>query len=242
MTIEEQILELAPWHLAVDVKGTSTSIGAQDGIALVDGRGDFRDLIERVYPAGLEGRSFLDCACNCGGYSIWARELGADRVLGFDVREHWIAQARFLSEARGEKIDFQLLNLYDLDAEPFDVTLFKGILYHLEDPMRGLRVAADHTKDLLIVNTATRNGYPDGALVADTEPTAALMAGVDPVIWFPTGPETLKRMLAACGFRETRLRYWWKEVNQQPAHLGRLEILAARDPKTFRAYDPFENP
>ena len=31
-----------------------------------------------LYPDGFQGRSIMDCACNCGGYLFWAKEIGAD--------------------------------------------------------------------------------------------------------------------------------------------------------------------
>jgi tRNA (mo5U34)-methyltransferase len=45
-------------------------------------------MMNLIYPGGLEGRRFLDCACNCVAYSFWAKELGASETFGFDVREH----------------------------------------------------------------------------------------------------------------------------------------------------------
>jgi tRNA (mo5U34)-methyltransferase len=239
--LKQQIIDLAPWHLDVQVGGLSTTIAPQeDGLPIIDGRSMFVDVMERVYPDGLEGRSFLDCACNCGGFSLWAKEMGAGRTFGFDVREHWIRQARFLAEARGDDASFEVVDLFDLpklNLEPFDITLFKGILYHLEDPMRGLRIAADATKELLIVNTATRNDYPDGALVALDENVAHLMSGIVELAWLPTGPGVLKRMLGAVGFPETRVNFYWEKAPPQRAELGRLELLAARTPETFRAFD-----
>jgi tRNA (mo5U34)-methyltransferase len=190
----------------------------------------FHGILSSVYPNGLEGRSFLDCACNCGGYSFWAKELGAGDCFGFDVREHWIKQANFLLEQRQEKnVSFRQLDLYDLDTEPFDVTLFKGILYHLPDPVTGLKIAAERTKELLIVNTAIHNGRDDGALVLVEEPTEVVMSGVHGLAWLPTGPEVLKGMLRWMGFKDFRVTYWEKAVPPQPPWMGRLEILASRN-------------
>ena len=45
-----------------------------------------------------------------------------------------------------EDIDFEVPRLYDLperELEPFDITLFNGIFYHLPEPVGGLRIAAD---------------------------------------------------------------------------------------------------
>jgi tRNA (mo5U34)-methyltransferase len=241
--LREEIVRLGPWHLDVEVTpDLSTRAWVEAGVptdeslgpvVFLDKREEFQAQLREVYPRGLEGRRFLDCACNCGGYVFWAREIGAGECFGFDVREHWIRQARFLLEHRRspkEGIRFELADLYDLPGmglRPFDVTLFKGILYHLPEPVRGLQIAADLTAELMILNTATMSGWPDGALTMDRESTEQLMSGVHGLSWHPTGPEVVTAMLRWAGFSETRLLWWRPEVRRGR---GRLEILAAKKP------------
>ena len=43
-------------------------------------------------------------ACNCGGYSLVASDLGA-HSFGFDVRDRWIRQAQFLKRHFGKSDD-----------------------------------------------------------------------------------------------------------------------------------------
>jgi 2-polyprenyl-3-methyl-5-hydroxy-6-metoxy-1,4-benzoquinol methylase len=192
-------------------------------------------MIKRIYPDGLEGRSFLDCACNCGGYSFWMKEIGAGSCLGFDVRDHWINQARFLLEHRewpSDGMRFELLDLYDLpkqELEPFDVTLFKGIFYHLPDPIAGLRLAADLTREVLIVDTEVRTDLDDGMLVLENETTAPLMSGVYGLNWIPTGPRVMERILNWMGFPETRLTNWVANARGKVGG-GRLQMIGARSP------------
>jgi hypothetical protein len=241
--LRDEIIRLGPWHLDVEVApGLSTRVWLESDepypesfgpVKFNDGaRSHFHEQLRELYPNGLEGRSFLDCACNCGGYSFWARELGAGECFGFDAREHWIRQARFLLEHRdGPKDDmrFEVADLYDLPdmgLRPFDVTLFKGILYHLPDPVTGLKIAADLTNELMILNTGTMAGWPDGALVIDRESTEQVMSGVHGLNWYPTGPDVVARMLRWVGFPETRL-LWWRP--QTRPGRGRLEMLASKE-------------
>jgi SAM-dependent methyltransferase len=188
-------------------------------VSFWDFRPGFRDVIHSVYPDPA-GRSFLDCACNCGGYLYWMKEMGAGRCFGFDVREHWIRQAKFLAEHRPEEVEAVVCDLYDvpkLGLEPFDIVQFKGLFYHLPDPVSGLRIAADLTKELLILNTATLPGE-EGSLVLADEGTE-LMSGVYELCWYPTGPAVLDRILGWAGFVETKV-VWEME--------GRLEMLASK--------------
>jgi SAM-dependent methyltransferase len=239
--LREEIIRLGPWHFDVEVaEGLTTraSLEAPPGtypeqigkIPLQDNRDQWRMRMKKLYPDGLEGRSFLDCACNGGAYLFWSRELGAGRCFGFDVREHWIRQARFLKEHRQDTddIDFEVMNLYDLPArglEPFDITGFAGIFYHLPDPVTGLKIAADLTKELLLFDTATRAGLPDGALAVLREDTEKVMLGADSLAWRPTGPETVEQILRWAGFVDVHVIRWVKEI--QPGW-GRLAMAASK--------------
>jgi tRNA (mo5U34)-methyltransferase len=212
-------------------------------VSFISAREHFAALMRRVYPDGLQERTMLDAACNCGGYLFWARELGAGTCFGFDAREHWIEQARFLARSRGETsdgVDFAVCDLYDLprlNVDAFDIALFKGIFYHLPEPVGGLRIVAERTHELLILNTATRVGLPDGMLVAGEESTQGLMSGVYGLNWYPTGPDVLRRTLSWLGFPATRMTMCVGETPHQAPGLGRVELLAARDEKIFRHYD-----
>jgi SAM-dependent methyltransferase len=211
-----------------------------------DPRQGLHTLLREIYPEGLAGRSVLDCACNCGAYLFWAKELGAGECFGFDVREHWINQARFLAENRTRPSDgicFEVCDLYDLPKRklpPFDITLFQGIFYHLPDPITGLKIAADLTKELIVINTATRNNLPDGMLAIDNEGREELNSGVYGLNWFPTGPSILTRILDWMGFTEIRCTDWKTEVPHQPSTLGRLQILASRTKGLLEKLDSYQ--
>lgn len=260
--LRDEIIRLGPWGYDVEVAdGVRTTAwldapaddhlrstgpipmvarraAGRDPLAEELGEERFKSLLGGVYPDGLAGRRVLDCACNCGVYLLWAKELGAGESLGFDVREHWVEQARFLSEHRGlrDGVQFEVRDLYDLPSrslEPFDVTLFKGILYHLPDPVTGLRIAADRTRELLVLNTAVVDGQPN-ALVANPESAEDFMSGVHGLAWLPTGPEVLRTMLAWCGFPHTRMTL---DRAASPGLRRRIEILAARDEEVLARYD-----
>jgi hypothetical protein len=93
-------MEVAPGVRTVDGNNGADAHGSVPLINPVE----LRPLLERLYPSGLAGKRFLDCACNAGGYSFVANELGAT-CFGFDVRAHWIEQARFLAQHFGKEDD-----------------------------------------------------------------------------------------------------------------------------------------
>ena len=250
--LRRQIVALAPWHIDVEVTPELSTSAFLDGIesgdqpgspdvpgsvSFVRPRRGWEAMLSRIYPAGLEGRRFLDCACNCGAYSFWAREMGASECFGFDVREHWIEQARFLLANRTtgptDGLRFEVRDLYelgDLGLEPAEVTMFQGIFYHLPDPIAGLKIAADLTSELLILDTAMRVGAPDGMLAVAEESREKVMSGVHGLAWFPTGPEVLKRIVRWLGFPEMRIYHWRVNRRGGPRDRGRIGIVASRKP------------
>ncbi len=122
------------------------------------------NLVKHAFPAllracggTLNGKRVLDVACNCGGFSLEARKLGADYVLGIDIVDRYIEQARFVKRALGvRRVDFETMSLEALDPSTtgsFDVTLCLGLLYHLQDPVRALKQIAAVTRGILLVDT-----------------------------------------------------------------------------------------
>jgi tRNA (mo5U34)-methyltransferase len=239
--LKDEIRRLGPWHHEIEVvPGVSTALARDEtypdeygkvSLLGVGWRESFRSNILSVYPEGLGGRSVLDCGCNCGECLFWAKEMGAGKCYGFDAHEHWIAQGRFLAEHSqlpSDGLTLEVRDLYEVPAlglDAFDIVLFHGLLYHLPDPVTGLKIAGDLAKELIVVNTATAAGLPDGLLRVGQESRTGLLSGIHGLNWFPSGPEVVARILAWIGFVEWKLLWWRKE---DEGGLGRLEILASK--------------
>jgi len=241
--LTELIRAMAPWHHDVEVN-PELSTGKvfspsgklppreNDQVSLRSPRRSFERQSRMLFPDGLDGKRFLDCACNAGAFCFYARELGADFAFGFDVRSHWIEQATFVQQHRrgfpSDRIEFRQMDLCDLPEQglaPFDFTYFSGLFYHLPDPIAGLKAAADLTKDILVLNTAavadTEN--PLGLTLA-LESQTKVMSGVHTLAWFPNGPEVLNEILTWLGFKEVKLT---RDVRNEHSR-RRVELVAAR--------------
>src|SRR5207237_10288179 len=114
---------------------------------------------QNAIPADLSGRTVLDIGCNAGFYSVEMKRRGAERVLGIDFDDRYLAQARLAAEALGCDIEFRKLSVYDVHqlGERFDIVLFMGVLYHLRHPLLALDLIHEHVaRDLFIFQSLQR--------------------------------------------------------------------------------------
>jgi len=101
-----------------------------------------RVLQELALPADLRGARALDLGTRDGYFAFELERRGAD-VLAIDycaAEETGFAVASRLLDS---KVRFQRANISELRPKvlgAFDVVLFLGLIYHLPDPMRALRI------------------------------------------------------------------------------------------------------
>jgi hypothetical protein len=159
--------------------------------------------------------------------------MGAARTLGFDPRDHWIKQANFVKQHWGhssEGMEFRTARLGEVDLDPpFDLTLFKGVFYHLPDPIGDLITICAATREAIIINSACRSDIPEEALLSASESTTEIMSGVDGLCWYPGGPQAVVNILRHAGFSYCSLRSWRRRGKHRP-EIGRFALVAARSP------------
>jgi len=105
----------------------------------------------------LENKTILDCACNCGYWSIQAIRNGARSTVGFDASEGNVAQANFLRQLIGLKnVEYRTLDIMAMDKASLgvsDITFFLGILYHLNKPVEVLARLKEVTGGFAVIDT-----------------------------------------------------------------------------------------
>ena len=166
--IRRQVRALGPWFHNIDLDGVSTApehfLGDYPAIKWKA----FADAI----PRDLRGRTVLDIGCNGGFYSLEMKRRGADRVLGVDFDDAYLAQARFAAEVAGLDIEFRHLSVYDVAAlgERFDIVLFMGVLYHLRHPLLALDLVREHVVGDLMVFQSMQRGSAEAAALEPNYP------------------------------------------------------------------------
>jgi tRNA (mo5U34)-methyltransferase len=212
--IRRRAAALGPWFHNIELNGVATAPDHFLGDYPAVKWRSFSDAI----PKNLAGRSVLDIGCNGGFYSIEMKRRGAERVLGIDFDEDYLAQARFAAEVTGQDIEFRKLSVYDVGAlgELFDVVLFMGVLYHLRHPLLALDLIHAHAaRDMLVFQSMQRGsrevesvgedytfweaghfdrpGYPKLHFIEHR------YAG-DPTNWWAPNAAAVEAMLRASGF------------------------------------------
>jgi SAM-dependent methyltransferase len=187
-----------------------------------------RPVLEAMSAVGIAGRRVLDAGCRDGIFAFAAEQHGAAEAVGLDNNQSTGA-LEVLVPATGSSVRFVEANLLDVGPDdlggPFDVVVAAGLLYHLREPFRGLRVL----RDLLV---------DGGTLILES----AMWLGSDRFadLWCPTlnhGPydatspsflnrRAMRETFAALGLRMTS----WSELGEVVHHPGdwRARVLRYR--------------
>ena len=157
----------------------------------------------------------LDIGCNAGYMSFEVKKMGASYVLGIDANlgatVSFLDQASLCREALGLNVDFREASLFDFAPdEPFDIVLFCGVLYHLENFATGIARVRSFVVDggQVILETAS-------------EPITQTTYGVgyhgDTTTFFVPSPAVLRALVEEQGF-----------VVEEERAIGTRTVLALR--------------
>jgi tRNA (mo5U34)-methyltransferase len=160
-------------------------------------------------PGRLSGKTVLDIGCNDGLYSFECERRGASRVIAIDnlTDQRVKSTFNFAKEMLRSRVEWKILSVYDIENlnERFDIVLFMGVYYHIEDPIRAFRAIRKVASDLVIVE----GHYSEG-----NDPVMWLYEPYelnphDPTnVWGPTLP-CLDRMCRRAGFGDFRVMSKW---------------------------------
>ena len=152
------------------------------------------------FPDDLAGKTVLDIGCADGGFSVAALKRGAQSVLAID--EQVTTGMRLFSAARPyPEIEFRQMSLFSNDfmALPrFDVIIFAGVLYHVQDMLEALKRVRSKVIETVVLETITNEtlgASPPSAIFFEGDE-----AGNDPTNWWGPNPACLEAMLRTAGF------------------------------------------
>ncbi|MDR6786702.1 tRNA (mo5U34)-methyltransferase [Sphingomonas sp. BE138] len=169
--LRARVERLAPWFHNIHLPG---GIQTAPDHFLLDYPGNKFAEFGVCLPEDMTGKTVLDIGCNAGFYSVEMKRRGAERVVGIDWDERYLAQARLASEALGfaDSVEFRKLSVYDVAqlGERFDLVIFMGVLYHLRHPLLALDLIREHVAGDLMLFQTMQQGSKDDAVVPEDHP------------------------------------------------------------------------
>ena len=227
MEVQERVAALGPWFYEFDLgaHGRTVSELPRQVLPIHQTR---LEMVNRVVDGYFGGRlsqiRCIDVGCHEGFYAVAMARKGMREVRGVDVRESNLAKARLIAEVLGlRNLVYQQRNCEDLRVEgtgPYELCLFLGLLYHLENPMLCLRNISRITAELCIIETQVVDeveGYTEWGAQEWRRPYHGVLAVIDesgefhdeiaetgasPLATCPS-PNALRFMLQQAGFRRT---------------------------------------
>jgi ubiquinone/menaquinone biosynthesis C-methylase UbiE len=247
--IRRGIEALGPWFYAFDFGGglKTTPLIPPQVAGIHDTRlAMLESAVAQHFGTRTAGLTCLDIGCHEGFYSLAMARHGM-RVTAMDAREENLERARFVAGAMGmPEIRFRQGRVETLardEGRTYDLTLFLGVLYHVEDPMLCLRQVAAVTGDLCVIETQVVDeveGFaewgscewlrPYNGILALIDETGEFEAGgretgVTPMATCPS-PKALIFMLKQAGFARVEIVTPPAEAYEQHAR-GKRVVCAA---------------
>lgn len=199
-------------------------------------------LLDEMFQGRWHNIRCLDVTCHQGWFTTQIALRGAREVLGIDVRDSHIEMASVIkSLADLNNIDFKKRNLYELNLKEdgeYELTLFLGILYHLDNPLGALRIIRSVTKHLCVIETQVARPGPEleslcgsdttlrkGPSIAILQSDKHHVEGERPVVLVPT-LNALYQMLYAVGFDRLYLSVPPRSAYEQYANFDRVVVFA----------------
>lgn len=183
----------------------------------------FFDELETI----VRGKEVLDIGAWDGYISFRLERMGATRLLAVDnlsTRPCGLDGFLLAKDILDSRVEFLERNVYELNPREtgrFDVVIFAGVLYHLNNPFLGLRQACACSRDYIVVETAVSRltgsvleFYKDGM------PSQDSLGGRDLTYRFAPTERCLKEMLEVLGFQPLKVKVLDK--------FNRCSILAKR--------------
>jgi hypothetical protein len=200
-----------------------------------------QDVIRELQDQGAPLSTAYDFGAGPGWFANRLSEMGLNVVAlegRADVAREGQARA---PQARFEVFDFDAAAVTGL-PEPRDFSLCFGILYHLENPLRALRMMGAMTGEVMLLETMTMPSELAAARVIRENPNAT--QGIQPLAIL-LSPESVEQGLWAAGF--THVYRCLRPIDHDDfrdlphRHPRRHVWLAARRPLSLDGFDAAPN-
>jgi tRNA (mo5U34)-methyltransferase len=213
LVTKEQVNEIFWWH----------TIDLGNGIRTPGGTDTYRKVKEIGLPRDLHGKSVLDIGAWDGFFSFECEKRGATRVVALDhvvwndptVGRRGFDLARGALDSKVEDFDCDVYDIHPDRVGVFDLVLFLGVLYHVQDPLLVLGNVASVTRDHLILETHVDFCELDRPVMAFYP---ELECAGDLSNWFGPNAAAIEGMLKTVGF--TKVKAFWSHIDSRWKPVG----------------------
>ena len=170
----------------------------------------------------LTGKTVLDIGCYLGGPALLLAAMGA-KVVAIEEVAKYVDCLTYIRDAFAiENLEPRRLSLYELTGDEyqdaFDIVLFSGVLYHLSDPVLGMRITFDAVKPGGVVLLETGAARSDARILEyGGRDDGGRKNGAN---WFFPSPLVVTEMMKEVGYGNVR-----KSVRHLP-HRQRDRMVA----------------
>lgn len=100
----------------------------------------------------FSNKTVLDIGCNSGQYSLYAKNAGAKSVVGLDINQNRIYQAKMLAVNEDINVNFHLAGIDQVsNFGKFDIVICIAVLTEVENILTSLRSIRDITQKTAIL-------------------------------------------------------------------------------------------
>ena len=157
--------------------------------------------------ANIKNKRVLDIGAWDGKFSFLCEQAGAKTVLAVDVSQGFSNSngfhvAKKILNSKVVHMDEDFLNLKPAEVGKFDLIIFAGVLYHLENPLGGFRALKELLSNtgLIVIETTT---LPDEIEEPYMKFHLKKDLGNDPTNFWTPSPSCVEQMLLEVGLVST---------------------------------------
>lgn len=159
----------------------------------------------------FNGKSVLDVGCWTGGTTLSMKMLGAHRVQALEeVRKYAATTQSLCRDVYGfDDVTCSAISLFEFEQDTFDCVYVPGVVYHLSDPVLGLRRLYNRLNeggDILVESA----GIDDPNPICRFDRNTANAQGDSETLnrggwnWFMPSAACLKAWMETAGFEQVR--------------------------------------
>lgn len=109
---------------------------------------------EIIFPKSFQHKTLLDVGSAYGYWCFEAEALGAEKVVGLEVKPARLARAKLFKNVRESKAEFRNEDITKLQLEgEFDYVLVLNVLHHLPNALEVLDFLRSKAKEKLIIES-----------------------------------------------------------------------------------------